>query len=45
LIYQAIAKNNVRIKHVAGEEMLADALTEALDGTKNRVFVARMGTT
>jgi len=41
-IYEAIAKNNLLIKHLAGEEMLADALTKALDGTKNRVFVARM---
>jgi hypothetical protein len=41
-IYEAIAKNNLLIKHLAGEEMLADAPTKALDGTKNRVFVARM---
>jgi len=42
-IYESIALGTLAIEHIAGDEMLADALTKPLDGTKNRVFVSRLG--
>jgi len=34
MIHEAIAKREIVMKHVAGTEMLADALTKALRGVK-----------
>jgi hypothetical protein len=42
-IHEAIAKGEVEIKHVAGTEMLADALTKALGGVKLGEFVEEIG--
>jgi hypothetical protein len=42
-IHEAIAKGNVKIKHVAGTEMLVDALTKALGGVKLGEFVEEIG--
>jgi hypothetical protein len=42
-IYESIALGTLAIEHIAGDEMLADALTKPLDGTKNRLFVSRLG--
>ena len=42
-IYESIALDTLAIEHIAGDEMLADALTKPLDGTKNRVFISRLG--
>jgi len=42
-IHQAIAKGEVEIKHVAGTEMLADALNEALRGVKLGEFLEDIG--
>jgi len=42
-IHEAIAKGQVEIKHVAGTEMLADALTKALGGVKLVEFVEDIG--
>jgi hypothetical protein len=39
LIHNTIANSEVEIKHVAGTEMLTDALTKALGGVKLREFV------
>jgi len=38
-IHEAISKRTVEIKHVAGTEMLADALTQALSGVNLGEFV------
>jgi len=42
-IHEAIAKGEIQIKHVAGTEMLADALTKALGGVKLGEFVEEIG--
>jgi hypothetical protein len=42
-IYESIALGTLAIEHTAGDEMLVDALTKPLDGTKNRLFVSRLG--
>ena len=42
-IYESIALGTLATEHIAGDEMLADALTKPLDGTKNRVFISRLG--
>jgi hypothetical protein len=42
-IHEAIAKGEIEIKHVAGTEMLADALTKALGGVKLGEFVEEIG--
>jgi hypothetical protein len=42
-IHEAIAKGEVEIKHMAGTEMLADALTKALGGVKLGEFVEEIG--
>jgi hypothetical protein len=42
-IHEAIAKGKVEIKHVAGTEMLAVALTKALGGVKLGEFVEGIG--
>jgi hypothetical protein len=42
-IHEAIAKDEIEIKHVAGMEMLADALTKALGGVKLGEFVKEIG--
>jgi len=42
-IYGLIALGTLAIEHIAGDEMLADALTKPLDGTKNRAFVSQLG--
>ena len=42
-IHEAIAKGEIEIKHVAGTEMLADALTKALGGVKLSEFVEEIG--
>jgi len=42
-IPEAIAKDKIEIKHVAGTEMLADALTKALGGVKLGEFVEEIG--
>jgi hypothetical protein len=42
-IHEAIAKGEIEIKHVAGMEMLADALTKALGGVKLSEFVEEIG--
>jgi len=42
-IHEAIAKDEIEIKHVGGTEMLADALTKALGGVKLREFVEDIG--
>ena len=42
-VYESIALGTLAIEHIAGDEMLADALTKPLDGTKNRVFTSRLG--
>ena len=42
-IYESIACGILAIEHIAGDEMLADALTKPLDGTKNCVFISRLG--
>jgi len=42
-IHEAIAKDKIEIKHVAGKEMLADALTKALGGVKLGEFVEEIG--
>jgi len=42
-IHEAIAKGEVEIKHVAGTEMLADALTQALGGVTLGEFVEDIG--
>jgi hypothetical protein len=42
-IHEAIAKDEIEIKHVAGTEMLADALTKALGGVKLGEFVEEIG--
>ena len=42
-IHEAIAKGEIVIKHVAGTEMLADALTKALGGVKLGEFVEEIG--
>jgi len=42
-IHVAIAKGEVEIKHVAGTEMLADALTKALGGVTLSEFVEEIG--
>jgi len=42
-IHEAIAKDEIEIKHVAGTEMLADALTKALGGVKHSEFVEEIG--
>jgi hypothetical protein len=38
-IHEATAQDEIEIKHVAGTEMLADALTKALGGVKLGKFV------
>jgi hypothetical protein len=42
-IHESIAKGEVEINHVAGTEMLADALTKALGGVKLGQFVEGIG--
>jgi hypothetical protein len=42
-IHEAIAKGEIEIKHVAGTEMLADALTTALGGVKLGEFAKEIG--
>jgi len=42
-IHEAIAKGEIEIKHVAGTEMLADALTKALGGVKLSEFAKEIG--
>jgi len=42
-IHEAIAKGEIEIKHVAGMEMLADALTKALGGVELGEFVEGIG--
>ena len=42
-IHEAIANGQIEIKHVAGMEMLADALTKALGGVKLGELVADIG--
>ena len=42
-IHEAVAKGEIEIKHVAGMEMLADALTKALGGVKLGEFVEEIG--
>jgi hypothetical protein len=42
-IHEAIAKCEIEIKHVAGTEMLADALTKAFGGVKLGEFVEEIG--
>ena len=42
-IHEPIAKGEIEIKHVAGTEMLADALTKALGGVKLGEFVVEIG--
>jgi len=42
-IHEAIAKDEIEIKHVAGTEMQADALTKALGGVKLGEFVDEIG--
>jgi hypothetical protein len=42
-IHEAIAKGEIEIKHVAGTEMLANALTKALGGVKLSEFVEEIG--
>jgi len=42
-IHEAIAKGEIEIKHVAGTEMLADALTKALGGVKLGEFAKEIG--
>jgi len=42
-IHEAIGKDEIEIKHVAGTEMLADALTKALGGVKLGEFVEDIG--
>jgi hypothetical protein len=42
-IHEAIVKGAIEIKHVAGTEMLADALTKALLGVKLGEFVEEIG--
>jgi hypothetical protein len=42
-IHEAIAKDEIEIKHVAGTEMLVDALTKALRGVKLGEFVEEIG--
>jgi len=44
-IDQGIAKGDIEIKHVAGTEMLADALTKAVGGVKLGEFVEEVGVT
>ena len=41
--YKAIAKDEIEIKHVAGTEMLADALTKPLGGVILGEFVEEIG--
>ena len=43
MIHEAIAKGEIEIKHVAGTEMLADALTKALGGVKLGEFAKEIG--
>jgi len=43
LIHEAIAQDESAIKHVAGTEILADALTKALGGVKLGEFVKVIG--
>jgi hypothetical protein len=42
-IHEAIAKGEIEIKHMAGMEMLADALIKALGGVKLSEFVEEIG--
>jgi hypothetical protein len=42
-IHEAIAKGKIEIKHVAGTEMLPDALTKALRGVKLGEFLEEIG--
>jgi len=42
-IHEAIAKGEIDIKHVAGTEMLADALSKALGGVKLCKFLEDVG--
>jgi hypothetical protein len=42
-IHEAIAKGEIEIKHVAGTEILADALTKAFGGVKLGEFVEDIG--
>jgi len=42
-IHKAIAKGKIEIKHVAGTEMLVDALNKALGGVKLGEFVEEIG--
>jgi len=42
-IHEAIAKGEIEIKHMAGTEMLGDALTKALGGVKLGEFVEEIG--
>jgi len=42
-IHEAIAKGKIEIKHVAGTEFLADALTKALGGVKLGEFAKELG--
>jgi hypothetical protein len=42
-IHEAIAKGKFEIKHVAGTEILADALTKALGGVKHGEVVEEIG--
>ena len=43
LIHEAIAKSEIKVKHVPGTDMLADALTKALGGVKLGEFVKDIG--
>ena len=42
-IYEPNTCGILAIEHIAGDEMLADALTKPLDDTKNCVFNSRLG--
>jgi hypothetical protein len=43
LIHKAIAKDEIEVKQVPGIDMLADGLTNALEGVKLGEFVKLIG--